>query len=227
MIAPRTSEIRYTKAVRLPFVPAPSALIITGTDAPIAMPMIIGSASLNWIIPVMESACSIPTAALALWMTAVNSMPARMPINGLEKLVIIFMNTALSRRGITASDIIVMPYISTAKPSRMPAMFFNCFFFENILIPVPISATAPVIIAVFRYFAILAPVLLRLFKHSIQPVMLVPRIAPSMTPIACFTFMMPELTKPTVITDVADDDCITAVTPVPSSIPLNVLPDSL
>ena len=31
---------------------------------------------------------------------------------------------------------------------------------------------------------------------------------------------MPELTKPTTITDVADEDWITAVTPVPSRIPL-------
>ena len=30
---------------------------------------------------------------------------------------------------------------------------------------------------------------------------------------------MPELTKPTTITDVAEDDCITAVTPVPSNMP--------
>jgi len=31
---------------------------------------------------------------------------------------------------------------------------------------------------------------------------------------------MPELTKPTTKTEVAEEDCITAVTPVPSSTPL-------
>ena len=49
---------------------------------------------------------------------------------------------------------------------------------------------------------------------------LVPKIAPMTTPIACLTCIMPELTKPTTITDVAEEDWITAVTPVPSKTPL-------
>ena len=53
-------------------------------------------------------------------------------------------------------------------------------------------------------------------RQIIQPVMLVPIIAPMTTPIAWRTFIMPELTKPTTITDVAEEDWITAVTPVPS-----------
>ena len=57
----------------------------------------------------------------------------------------------------------------------------------------------------------------------IQPVMEVPRIAPSTIPIACLTFIIPEFTKPTTITEVAEEDWITAVTPVPSRIPLNGL----
>ena len=40
-----------------------------------------------------------------------------------------------------------------------------------------------------------------------------------MTLMAWRTFIMPELTKPTVITAVAQEDWITAVTPVPSSTP--------
>ncbi len=36
-------------------------------------------------------------------------------------------------------------------------------------------------------------------------------------PIACLNFIIPELTKPTTITVVADDDCITAVTAIPSN----------
>ena len=53
----------------------------------------------------------------------------------------------------------------------------------------------------------------------IQPVMLVPIMAPMTTPIACLTFIMPEFTKPTTMTEVADEDWITAVTPVPRSMP--------
>ena len=45
-----------------------------------------------------------------------------------------------------------------------------------------------------------------LLRLSTQPVTDVPSTAPKMTPIACFVFIIPELTKPTVITDVADDD---------------------
>ena len=60
----------------------------------------------------------------------------------------------------------------------------------------------------------------------IQPVMEVPRIAPKITPMACTSFIIPAFTKPTTITDVAQDDWITAVTPVPSSMPRNVVLES-
>ena len=53
-------------------------------------------------------------------------------------------------------------------------------------------------------------------RQMIQPVMDVPRIAPSTMEMACRTFIIPELTKPTIMTDVADEDWITAVTPAPS-----------
>ena len=52
-----------------------------------------------------------------------------------------------------------------------------------------------------------------------QPVTLVPTMAPMTMPMACRTFIMPELTKPTTMTDVAEDDWMMAVTPVPSSMP--------
>ena len=42
-------------------------------------------------------------------------------------------------------------------------------------------------------------------KHKIHPVILVPILAPIMIPIACATFIMPEFTKPTTITVVADE----------------------
>ena len=61
----------------------------------------------------------------------------------------------------------------------------------------------------------------------IQPVMLVPTIAPMMTAMAWRTFIMPELTKPTTMTEVAEEDWMTAVTPAPSSMPLSGVPESL
>ena len=45
-----------------------------------------------------------------------------------------------------------------------------------------------------------------------------------MTEMAWFSFMTPELTKPTAMTEVAEEDWITAVTPAPSSIPRTGVP---
>ena len=110
---------RYTKAVRLPLTLAPRADSSTGTAAPMAMPMTMGRAISKVMAPVTASAWRMPTAALALWMTLVNSRPTRIPSSGLEKEVSASINTWLSRRGETASLIMDMPYISTAKPRRM------------------------------------------------------------------------------------------------------------
>ena len=43
-------------------------------------------------------------------------------------------------------------------------------------------------------------------REMIQPVILVQMIAPIIMDIACFIFIIPEFTKPTTITDVADED---------------------
>ena len=70
-------------------------------------------------------------------------------------------------------------------------------------------------------------ILIRKFELSIpvrlksQDVTVVPMFAPMMIPIAWESFMIPEFTKPTTITVVADEDWITAVTPAPSSTALN------
>ena len=56
-------------------------------------------------------------------------------------------------------------------------------------------------------------------RQMIHPVMLVPRMAPRTMPMAWRTFIMPELTKPTTITEVAEEDWMMAVTPVPRSTP--------
>ena len=58
----------------------------------------------------------------------------------------------------------------------------------------------------------------RLKSHEVT---VVPMFAPMMIPIACDSFMMPEFTKPTTMTVVAEDDWITAVTPAPSNTDLN------
>ena len=54
-------------------------------------------------------------------------------------------------------------------------------------------------------------------KESSQEVTVVPIFAPIIIPTACESCMMPEFTKPTTITVVAEDDWITAVTAAPSN----------
>ena len=55
---------------------------------------------------------------------------------------------------------------------------------------------------------------------------MVPTFAPIITPTACRRLIIPEFTNPTTITVVAEEDCITAVTPAPSSTALKGLPVS-
>ena len=57
--------------------------------------------------------------------------------------------------------------------------------------------------------------------------MLVPTMAPMMTVMAWRTFIMPELTKPTTMTEVAEEDWMIAVTPAPSSSPRSGVLESL
>ena len=57
-----------------------------------------------------------------------------------------------------------------------------------------------------------------------QAVVVVPRFAPIITPIASFSVSSPALTKLTTITVVSDDDCTAVVISVPDIIPLKRLP---
>ena len=149
-----------------------------------------------------------------------------MPIRGFENVVSRRMKPSLSRSGETAALMACMPNISTAKPSSIsPTWWLDCFF-ENILSTIPITATTAVIVEVEKSDT-QPPEPARLERQIIQPVTLVPISAPRMTDIACLTFIIPEFTKPTAMTEVAEDDCITAVTAVPSSTPLSGVPDSL
>ena len=107
----------------MPLTLAPSEDSSTGTAAPMAMPSVMGKATENVIVPVMASACKMPTAAEALCKMQVNTVPTSTPSRGLEKRVSRLMNAALSLSGATAPLIADMPYISTAKPSRMSPMW--------------------------------------------------------------------------------------------------------
>jgi len=85
-------------------------------------------------------------------------------------------------------------------------------FLVSIIIPKPTAIMSK------AYFVTL--------NATICAVMVVPILAPIITPIACSRFIRPAVTKPTTITVVTDDDCTTAVTPAPVSTPLKRLPVS-
>ena len=63
-------------------------------------------------------------------------------------------------------------------------------------------------------------------RQIIQPVILVPMIAPMIMAMAWRSFIMAEFTKPTTMTLVAEEDWITAVTPAPSKMPLSGVEES-
>ena len=206
-------------AVRRPSRFAPMAETSTGTAAPMPMPMIIGKAVANEIVPVTESACKIPTEAELDCKTAVMSVPMRTPRIGFSNIVIRRRKSSLSRSGDTAPLIAFMPYIKTAKPSRISPVCRFCDVFPSMRSSMPAMAAMAVIVAELRRES--ASLLLIYERQRIQPVTDVPMFAPSTMPIACESFIMPEFTKPTTIADVAEDDWITAVTAVPSSTPLS------
>ena len=101
-------------------------------------------------------------------------------------------------------------------------MSFFFWLLQNIINIIPITANIGeklVGLSIFsKKLSPLIPV-----KLNIHAVMVVPTLAPIITPIALESFMIPEFTKPTTITVVADDDCITAVTSIPTIKPLKVL----
>ena len=139
-------------------------------------------------------------------MTAVKMAPNRMPSSGFDSFIINSMKNGLSRSGATESLIVLMPNIKTAKPIRIsPICCFVCDL-ENIRSTMPTIEITPVSVAVEKSSVQPAPEPPSSERQSTQPVMLVPRIAPMTMLIAWRTFIMPELTKPTTITEVAEED---------------------
>ena len=124
----------------------------------------------------------------------------------------------MSAKGATALDMVSIPNISTAKPSSAAPMVFRRSRLPNIYRQAPKTPRTGVKVLGFSSWIYQAspssPVKLR-----IQAVMVVPMLAPIMSPMACRSCMIPELTKPTTITVVAEELWITAVTPAPTNIP--------
>lgn len=183
--------------------------------------MIIGRAALYFTAPVMQSACKIPTEADEDWMIAVSTAPAITPRIGLVNINRMFVNSRTSASGLTAplhhlhaghqhgkadhDAARVVLLVALGKEQQTDAdkrqNGVNVAGLHNV--SSRLSPCKPV-------------------SERIQLVTVVPMFAPMMTPAACESRMMPELTKPTTITVVADEDWIIAVTPAPSSTAFNL-----
>ena len=127
------------------------------------------------------------------------------------------LNFSDSARGDTDSDIRVIPVINIANPmSILPISFFLCFL-HTIIIITPISATIgekDVGLSILMNGLLLSTPT----RLSIHAVRVVPISEPKHTPTVCSSDIMPELTSPTSITVIADEDCMATVTPRPRSI---------
>ena len=201
---------------------APRSLKSTGSAPPTAMPSRMGNAAEKDSAPVMLSACKMPTAAAEDWMIAVKTMPTRMPSTGFENRVSRAMKLSLSRRGETASLMAVMPNIKTAKPRRIVPTRFFVWLLLNFKRTMPTAARSPVMKLV-ENMAVQPPPEPMEERLTIQPVMLVPTMEPRMMLTAWENSIRPEFTKPIAMTLVAEEDWISAVTPMPRRMPLTGL----
>ena len=170
----------------------------------------------------MDSACRMPMEAAELWMSAVKSVPARMPKAGLLKSVRMLVNWLLFASGETASLMSSMPYIKTAKPSSASPVF--CFFevLHARSMTAPMSARTGVKDVGFKRRSSVESLLMP-ERLKIQAVSVVPMFEPMMTPIVCSSSMIPEFTKPTSMTVNAEEDWIAIVMTQPSVIPFHLL----
>ena len=188
------------------------------TQVPMFCPMMIGMAVLNGTTPVSASACRIPTEADEDWMMAVTASPIRVPSTGLLNISRMDVKRLSSARGATASDIVSIPNIRMANPIRIIPILCFFSFLENMRKQMPISArTGENEEGLSRLIHTAFP--LTPVRESSQEVTVVPMLAPMITPTACSSFMIPELTKPTTMTVVADEDWMTAVTARPRRTP--------
>ena len=154
----------------------------------------------------VDSACRIPTDAEDDWMIAVTPAPTSTPSTGLEIAANRSANCGRSASGATAPSMTDMPMNRIPKPVKISAISRVRRFFAIIIM---ITPTSTMIYA--RFFG-LSRSMNRLplpsppDRRRICAVIVVPILAPRITPTDCLSVMIPAFTKPTTITVVADED---------------------
>ena len=182
---------------------------------PMFWPIMTGSAMLNEMLPVMARACRLPSEAAELWMSAVIPAPTKMAMMGLSRIVKTSLNCGKSASGFTAPLIMVMPVIKMAKPTHTEPMSFFLLLLVNMMRMMPMSATMGEKLSGFKSCTKTLSLVMpeRLKIHAVT---VVPMFEPMMTPMVCPSSMMPELTRPTSMTVIAEEDWIAMVMPMPS-----------
>ena len=152
----------------------------------------------------------------------VTTRPTQRPRKGFEKAVRRPVKDGSSARGEAAVDIVFMPIMRTAKLVMIPPTSrVRCF-------RAIISMNTPMMPMIGEKFAGRRSCRNRLslwmpVVDRSQAVMVVPMLAPRITPTDCSSVMIWELTKPTTMTIVAPEDWMTAVTRVPRSAAFHLL----
>ena len=152
-------------------------------------------------------------------MIAVSTAPATTPRIGLENFTSIPVNSGTSARGSTAPLMAFIPYIRIAKPTKIAPTSFFFWLFVNMIRTTPISASIGEndvgLKSRIIKLSLWIPVRLKIHEVTVVPI-----LAPMMIPTTWDSFMIPEFTKPTTITVVAELLCNTAVTRAPASAPM-------
>ena len=115
------------------------------------------------------------------------------------------VNSGTSANGFTAPLILSIPVINTANPNKISPTSAFLLFFPVIIKTIPIIARTGVKEDGFKRLIHTFPLSIPVRLKS-QDVIVVPILAPMIIPIAWESFMIPEFTKPTTITVVAEDD---------------------
>ena len=151
------------------------------------------------------------------WMMPVKSVENSRAISGLSNATSIERNAGLSCRPLIASLIAVMPYIRTAKPTMILPRSCRLVFLDIMI------RTAPMIAMTgekfFGFSSSIRPPPSTPVRVRIQLVTVVPMLEPIRTLIVCGNSIRPELTRPTSMTVIADEDWIATVMPAPSPMP--------
>ena len=191
-------------------------------QVPILLPMVMNMACSIVISPLPASAIKIPVIAAELCKSPVSTTPMRKSRNGLS----MDKNSASSLGAMTSSAVSTFtaslmnckPIKIKPIPIRILPICLERPLFPVILITSPAAATAEKTAAMLMFM---------LCNDMICAEMVVPMLAPMMMAPACVRLISPTFTNPTIMTVVAEELLMMAVTAAPIPTPAKRLLETL